>query len=144
MPDNTANLVKEVLELTPLIQRHVLRPIERSTGSRLAPNQFSILTILSEVGAETMVGLSRQIAVCRQQMTQLIDELAKKNLVRRTMSETDRRSVVVTITDLGLDCVKCAHQDALDALYPIFDGYTDAQKADLIQTAQTMREIMHG
>ncbi|MEG1264789.1 MAG: hypothetical protein RSE59_11235, partial [Clostridia bacterium] len=64
MPDNTANLIKEVLELTPLIQRHVLRPIERSSSSRLAPNQFSILSILSEVGAETMVGLSRQIAVC--------------------------------------------------------------------------------
>ena len=140
---NTENVVREVIDLTPLFRRRVLRPME-SAQPRIAPGQLSILTILKESGPHTMAQLGRQIFVCRQQMTGLIEELLQKGLVTRSQGKKDRRTVLIEITDRGLEMVKKREEEMMRALYPIFDGYSEEEKARLIETARAMRAIMHG
>lgn len=140
---DTELVVREVLGLTPLIQRNVLRPMERC-GSRMGPNQLVILRLLREHGPLTMAQLGRALSVCRQQMTCHIDDLLRKGLVTRAQGEKDRRTVLIALTDRGLEALERQEREAMRALYPIFDGYSQAQKAGLLETARTMREIMHG
>ncbi len=140
---DTELLVREVLGLTPLIQRHVLRPIERCAG-RMGPNQRVILRLLRESGPHTMAQLGKAISVCRQQMTGHIDELLRKGLVTRSPGERDRRTVLIAITPQGLEALDRQEREAVQVLYPIFDEYSQSQKAGLLETARTMRELMHG
>lgn len=140
---DTELVVREVLGLTPLIQRNVLRPMERC-GSRMGPNQLVILRLLREHGPLTMAQLGRALSVCRQQMTLHIEELIRKGLVTRAQGEKDRRTVVVALTPEGEQALDSREAEMARALYPIFDRYTDAQKQGLYETARTMREIMHG
>ena len=99
---DTELVVREVLGLTPLIQRNVLRPMERC-GSRMGPNQLVILRLLREHGPLTMAQLGRALSVCRQQMTLHIEELIRKGLVTRAQGEKDRRTVVVALTPPPVD-----------------------------------------
>ena len=139
----TERLVREVLHLTPLLRHNIFRPMERC-GSRMGPNQQVILGLLKERGPQTMAQLGRALSVCRQQMTCHIDDLLRKGLVTRAQGEKDRRTVLIALTDRGLEALERQEREAMRALYPIFDGYSQAQKAGLLETARTMREIMHG
>lgn len=139
----TERLVREVLHLTPLLRHNIFRPMERC-GSRMGPNQQVILGLLKERGPQTMAQLGRALSVCRQQMTLHIEELIRKGLVTRAQGEKDRRTVLIALTDRGLEALERQEREAMRALYPIFDGYSQAQKAGLLETARTMREIMHG
>ena len=139
----TERLVREVLHLTPLLRHNIFRPMERC-GSRMGPNQQVILGLLKERGPQTMAQLGRALSVCRQQMTLHIEELIRKGLVTRAQGEKDRRTVLIALTDRGLEALERQEREAMRALYPIFDGYSQAQKAGLLETARTMRELMHG
>ena len=139
----TERLVREVLHLTPLLRHNILRPMERC-GSRMGPNQWVILGLLRENGPQTMAQLGRALSVCRQQMTWHIDELLRKGLVTRAQGEKDRRTVVIQLTPQGRQVLDSREAEMVQALYPIFDRYTDAQKQGLYETARTMRELMHG
>ncbi|MEA4899956.1 MarR family winged helix-turn-helix transcriptional regulator [Bacillota bacterium Meth-B3] len=142
---DTERLVREVIDLTPLLKRHILRPMETAGHSRVAPNQLSILSSLMENGPQSMARLGRQICVCRQQMTGLIDELIRKGLVERSRGEMDRRTVTIELTDQGREMVLEQEREMMRALYPIFDRYSEERKAGLIETARTMRDIIaHG
>lgn len=144
MAVDTARVVREVIDLAPLLRRNIVRPVDTCTVSRMPQNQMAILSSLMENGSQTMAQLARQIIVCRQQMSQLTDELEKKGLVRRRASETDRRAVRVNLTEAGMAVVGEMEVEMLRALYPVFDGYTDEQKAILLDAAQAMRQVMHG
>ena len=141
---NTENVVREVVDLTPLLRRQILRPMETCAQPRIAPAQLSILTILKENGPHTMAQLGREISVCRQQMTGLIEELRQKGLVNRTQGKKDRRTVIVELTDRGRQMMEDREKEVMRALYPIFDRYSEQEKARLIETARAMRAIMHG
>ena len=141
---DTEHVVREVIDLTPLLRREILRPMDTCGQSRIAPGQMNILSCLMENGPQTMAQLGRQICVCRQQMTGLIEELIQKGLVNRARGEKDRRTVVVGLTERGRETMREREQEMMRALYPIFDRYTDQEKESLMLTARTMREIMHG
>lgn len=144
MAVDTAQIVREVIDLTPLLRQHIVRPVEMCASKMLPANQMAVMNSLMENGSQTMAQLARQIVVCRQQMSQLIDELEKKSLVRRRASETDRRAVRVTLTEAGMAVVGEMETELIAKLYPMFDGYTDEQKVLLLSAAQAMRQIMHG
>ena len=140
----TERVVREVIDLTPLLRRNILRPMEACAQPRMAPGQASILMILKENGPHTMAQLGREIMVCRQQMTGLIEELLQKGLVTRSRGDRDRRTVLIEITDRGLELVEEREQEMMRALYQILDRYSEKEKARLAETARAMREIMHG
>lgn len=144
MAPNTEQLIREVIDLTPLLRSKIIRPMETCAGKRIAPGQLNILTILTERGPKTMAQLGQEMIVCRQQMTQLIESLVQKGFVAKKADRLDRRTVRVNLTEEGERYIRDVNADMTRELYPIFDGYTDEQKRNLIKTAKAMREIMMG
>ncbi|MGI4983799.1 MAG: MarR family winged helix-turn-helix transcriptional regulator [Janthinobacterium lividum] len=83
--------------------RHLL--LER-VGERLAPldltaAQWGVVVSLAEGIASTPAELSRMLDYDPGAMTRLIDRLEKKEVVRRTRSTDDRRSVSLELTERG-------------------------------------------
>jgi len=140
---DTRALAEAVVDLSPTLKQQIIRPMETCGQTRMAPNQLAILTILKD-GPRTMASLGKNIWVCRQQMTGLIEELVKKELVTRAPGKKDKRTVEVTLTEQGLQAVRQWEEEMIRALMPVFEQYTERQKAQLMKTARTMHEIMQG
>jgi DNA-binding MarR family transcriptional regulator len=83
--------------------RHLLleRLGERLAALDLTSAQWGVVVSLAEGVASTPAELSRILDYDPGAMTRLIDRLEKKDIVRRTRSTDDRRSVSLELTERG-------------------------------------------
>lgn len=70
-------------------------------GKGLTLPQAHTLEILGDQGEMRMKELAGKMGVTTGSLTVLIDRMEKKGLVRRKPHETDRRSILVTLTEKG-------------------------------------------
>ncbi len=77
--------------------------------------------------------LSRSVLVNSGTMTERLTRLERRNLVRRTHSDDDRRSVSVALTADGQRLIDAAAQDLLAAEASLLRGLTDADRHTLEQ-----------
>lgn len=64
----------------------------------MSPNHYRTLIMLKHFGPDNMGSLAKKIAVSKQQMTPIIDRLAKDELIVRMPSEADRRIINIALT----------------------------------------------
>ncbi len=85
--------------------RHLLleRVGERLAALDLTSAQWGVVVTLADGAASTPAELSRMLDYDPGAMTRLIDRLEKKDIVRRTRSTDDRRSVSLELTQRGRD-----------------------------------------
>jgi DNA-binding MarR family transcriptional regulator len=84
------------------LMRQLEMDLERETGLALA--DFDVLAQLSLAGGELrMTELAARALISRSGMTRRVTRLVDEGLVRRGTPDADRRGVVVTLTDAGLD-----------------------------------------
>jgi len=83
--------------------RHLLleRVGERLAALDLTSAQWGVVVALAEGTASTPAELSRILDYDPGAMTRLIDRLEKKDIVRRSRSTDDRRSVSLELTERG-------------------------------------------
>jgi DNA-binding MarR family transcriptional regulator len=86
--------------------RQAARRVTKIYDDALAPiglgvNQFSILARLSLVGPSTIQDLARLLVMDRSTLGHLLRPLEKRNFVKLKVSEHDRRSRMVALTDAG-------------------------------------------
>jgi DNA-binding MarR family transcriptional regulator len=86
--------------------RQAARRVTRVYDDALAPtglgvNQFSILARLSLVGASTIQDLARLLVMDRSTLGHLLRPLEKRGFVKLEVSEQDRRSRMVALTQAG-------------------------------------------
>ena len=89
----------------------------------------------------TMSELSRMLLVSNGNATTVVDRLEKDGLVRRTPSETDRRTIHVSLTDTGLsqfEKLAAEHEVQVNALFG------DLTEADLDALADIMKRLNIG
>lgn len=67
----------------------------------MSPNYHRTLVILKHFGPDNMGSLAKKISVSKQQMTPIIDRLAKDGLIERTPCPTDRRIINIALTAKG-------------------------------------------
>ncbi|UFS67956.1 MarR family transcriptional regulator (plasmid) [Paracoccus denitrificans] len=79
----------------------------------------------------TMSELSRMLLVSNGNATAVVDRLEKDGLARRTPSETDRRTVFVSLTSEGLAAFESFAADHEAEVNRIFAGLTE-QDIDLL------------
>ena len=86
--------------------RQAARRVTKLYDDALAPiglgaNQFSILTRLSLVGPSTIQDLARLLVMDRSTLGHLLRPLEKRGFVKLEVSEQDRRSRMVSLTEAG-------------------------------------------
>jgi DNA-binding MarR family transcriptional regulator len=99
-----SDVVPEICNCAAL--RQAARRVTRLYDDALAPtglgvNQFSILARLSLVGPSTIQDLARLLVMDRSTLGHLLRPLEQRGLVTLDVSEEDRRSRVVTLTQAG-------------------------------------------
>jgi DNA-binding MarR family transcriptional regulator len=75
----------------------------------------------------TMSELSRMLLVSNGNATTVVDRLEKDGLVKRSLSDNDRRTVYVTLTAKGLRQFECLAGDHEREVNQLFGGLSGAE-----------------
>jgi DNA-binding MarR family transcriptional regulator len=82
----------------------------RVAGDGLSLPQFHLLEALLDEPELSVGVLAESAGVAAPTATRMLDCLARDGLVARQHSETDRRAVLVSLTDAGRDAVEAAQE----------------------------------
>lgn len=102
--------------------------LAKNTG--LTAPQMLLLQTLRNKGEDTVGALAKEMSLSQATVTTILDRLEKKALIARERSTTDRRKVLVYLSDSALDILK-------DAPLPLQDQFT-RQFNDLQEWEQLM------
>lgn len=96
-----------------ILLRRIVRAIDvhakqLSKASGLTAPQLILLQVLDEQGDITVGELARAMNLTQATVTSILDRLERKALVRRMRSQTDKRRVLVSLTDNGYELLKQA------------------------------------
>ena len=73
----------------------------RQTAIPIPANHFGVLLILSDHGPSTVSDLCIYLRMSKQQMTPIINKLAKNDLLSKSKPPADRRCTLLTMTEKG-------------------------------------------
>lgn len=124
-----------LLGATRTVEGH-LREYLRVTHDTTLPRFDVLAALYRRREGLTMGELSRMLLVSNGNATAVVGRLEKEGLVRRTPSQTDRRTVFVTLTDAGLasfETLATEHEEQVNSLFSVLDDkdidlLTDAMK----------------
>ena len=106
--------------------------------------EYDVLSALRRQGepfALAATGLAKETGLSTGAMTNRIDRLEQRGLVRRQAGKTDRRSVIVQLTRSGRRAIDEAIQVRLDAAR---DGLKDLKKSERKRLADLLRTVVLG
>jgi len=106
--------------------------------------EYDVLSALRRQGepfALAATGLAKETGLSTGAMTNRIDRLEERGLVRRQAGKTDRRSVIVQLTRSGRRAIDEAIQVRLDAAR---DGLKDLKKSERKRLADLLRTVVLG
>ena len=149
MRDHVADLLDQWrvqrpdLDVTPVavfgrisrIERHKSAALREVYGRhRCDAGEYDVLAALRRTGPPhslTPTELSRSVLVNSGTMTERLTRLERRNLVRRTHSDHDRRSVSVALTADGQRLIDAAAEDLLATEARLLGGLTEKDRQAL-------------
>lgn len=108
--DQVGDMVKRLVRSFQLIERDQIKPL----GFTMT-QCYCLLELLKHEGL-TMQDLSERMNLNTSTMTRIVDKLVRDNYIQRTRNEKDRRVVIVSLTDSGLESAQKA-QKTINAYY---------------------------
>ena len=111
MPTHYEGAPQEVLALNTFIKLTratdslVSRLSRCEAFSDLTPRQFGVLESLYHLGPMRQGEISAKLLRSGGNITLVVDNLEKRGLVRRERDESDRRAVVVSLTEAGRELI---------------------------------------
>lgn len=114
-------LVDRLLQIADLFQRDMARAFE---GTGLTTARVHLLWVLQHAGPSTQQKLAQLCEVTPRNITGLVDALEKTGHVRRSPHPTDRRAVLVELTDTAtatMDRMQREHAALNDTLLRAVD-----------------------
>jgi DNA-binding MarR family transcriptional regulator len=97
------NLIVGVFQLANLVARRLAPMFEKT---RLTPQQWVILNVISDGGPSTSAALARKMIVSKQNMTGIVGRLRDAGYLERYDDPSDLRSVRVALTRRGRSVVE--------------------------------------
>lgn len=118
---------------------------EAFTASSIEPWEFDVLAALRREGAPyslTPGQLLKQTMVTSGTMTNRVDGLEERGLVKREPSPNDRRVVLVTLTATGKKTVDAAFETLLKQEQLLLSGLPDSSREALIGGLRQLMELL--
>jgi MarR family 2-MHQ and catechol resistance regulon transcriptional repressor len=108
----------------------------------LTPTQADIIHSLGENRAMSCRELAESAAVSRGSLTGILERLERRGLIRRTPSRTDRRVMLVRLTDAGADVLAQIEPDRITQLARRFDRLDAGKQTKLVDGLRELRQAL--
>ena len=135
-------LAKEFFKLVPQIIKNVVKPFENVSKNSLGPMQLGLLNFLKNEPSISMTEIALKLNVSKQQLTKLTDKLAEKNYINRVNDLIDRRSIKITITEIGIQFLNEYEKQVLDLMKIRFEKLSDENILELQAAVNSINKIM--
>ncbi|WP_249716074.1 MarR family winged helix-turn-helix transcriptional regulator [Paenibacillus sp. J31TS4] len=99
--------------------------------SDLTASQYAILHLLKMEGPQSSSRLAEALGVTLPAVTNLANKLVRKGYVERTVPETDRRTVLLSITEEGLGVVNRMDKHWMDFMEELLED-TSSEELDAL------------
>ena len=148
MPAEVAKLARTDAGLASAMRVSVMRLTrrlrsERDESEELTANQLAVLGLLSRDGALTVGELAAAEKVQPPSMTRTVNCLADKGLVRRGPHPTDRRQVLVLLTERAADVIAESRRRKDAWLHQRLRELTPAERQILREAAPILERLSH-
>lgn len=142
-----ADRAERLSRIMPLIQHAVahLGVQSTETGRRfgLTNSRIVALATVLHAGELTMSELASAIDYPRPLATRLVDELVERDLLMRRHDPADRRRVLVSLTDQGLQVFEDVHREAAAILEHVISGMSEDDADALIRGLEALLDVLH-
>lgn len=112
---------------------HTMRSLYEGRGS-----QKRILIVLSETGTITQRELTQRLGIQPGSTSEVIAKLENMGLVERTLSETDRRTADISLTEEGRGQAQEALRQRRQRHEEMFSALTDGEKEQLLSLLEKL------
>lgn len=108
----------------------------------LSKNQPMVIKIIGIEGEIMPSTLGKYTGMEKSSLTRMVDDLEKKGIVFRKTDPEDRRKVLVSLTEKGLDCYNRLSQITTDMAEEILQFVDDNDVENFMRSLETMVKIM--
>lgn len=109
-----------------------------SKFKNLSKNQPMVIKIIGMEGEIMPSTIGKYTGMEKSSLTRMVDDLEKKGIVFRKTDPEDRRKVLVSLTDKGLECYNYFNQVAEE----IFKLVDEKDVEDYVQSLETIVKIL--
>ncbi|MFA5628793.1 MAG: MarR family transcriptional regulator [Dehalococcoidales bacterium] len=95
--DDTDNIINDAY----VVMHYLRRYLVYIPANKIAHHRLAILTLLTHEGAMNSSEIAKRLSLSKPQMTNFIDGLVKEKAVERQIDSSDRRKILINITDSG-------------------------------------------
>jgi MarR family transcriptional regulator, 2-MHQ and catechol-resistance regulon repressor len=99
----------------------------------LTENQFGSMEILYYLGPQSQRDLGGKLFTSGGNITMVIDNLEKRGLVQRIRSETDRRTIIVSLTEQGHQMIADIMPGQIESIVELF-APLEADEQEMLST----------
>ena len=116
------------------------RQLEKSVG--LTVPQLVVLKEVADANGVPIGQIARQISLSQATVTTIVDRLEQRGAVARSRTETDRRRVLVTLTDLGAELIRNSPTILQEEFLLAFSELETWEQTQMLATLQRIAAMM--
>ena len=105
---------------------------------KLTLPQFNVMEVLFNAGSMPLKKISNELNVTGANITCVVDNLEKRDLVVRIPSKTDRRIINANLTEKGKEIIESILPEYFDMLVNTTDNLAESEKKELIRLLEKL------
>jgi DNA-binding MarR family transcriptional regulator len=132
----------QLVGLTAEFARAYLRWTDAGRCGGVSYPRLRLLEQLHCVGPDMMRVLGDQLGLTPRNMTAFVDSLEEEGLVVRRAHPSDRRAVVVELTDAGRQAAEAVLEPRIGAISELFEDLSPPEQERFLDAIQTLVDGM--
>ena len=108
----------------------------------LSKNQPMVIKIIGMEGEVMPSTIGKYTGMEKSSLTRMVDDLEKKGIVYRKTDPDDRRKVLVSLTEKGLDCYNQLNEITAEMADEILKFVDENDLEEFVQSLETMVRIL--
>lgn len=137
--EQVSYLAQRLSIITPMLNRFV-HISSKEVGLR-SPRDLFLLTLLSKHPVNQVL-ITKILEINAPTLSKQVDALVQAGLIERTTSEEDRRSQLLTLTELGAQKLTAIHEINERRLKEMLAEASDTELSGINQTAEVLTRLI--
>lgn len=134
------SIMDSMIHLPPVFAKKLMKADLGGIDPGLSRLHFAIMGVLSG-GTLPVSELAKTLMITKPQMTHLVEQLVKKNVIERQPDARDRRVIHLALTEKGLALRDAVQQKVEENIREVLAGLSTEELKSMAEALETLRKI---